>query len=89
MANRQVPKFSLNSCAQSFKKTFMCPKFCTYPVLKHTKSHISTNLLNFLRLCLLYCQNYLPLLQQIADSLKEIGLVGTLFGDRLVLEPKH
>ena len=57
MANRQVPKFSLNNCAQSSKKTFMCPKFCTNPVLKYTKCHISTNLSNFLKLHLLYCQN--------------------------------
>ena len=56
----------------------MCPKFCTNPVLKYTKCHISTNLLSFLKLCLLYCQKYLPLLKQIADSLKNIGLVGTL-----------
>ena len=78
MANRRVPKFSLNNCAQSPKKTFMCPKFHTNPVLKYTKYHISTNLSSFLKLCLLYCQKYLPLLQQIADSLKKIGLVGTL-----------
>ena len=78
MANRQVPKFSLNNCAQSPKKTFMCPKFRTNPVLMYTKCHISTNLSSFLKLCLLYCQKYLPLLQQIADSLKKIGLVGTL-----------
>ena len=71
MANRRVPKFSLNNCAQSPKKTFMCPKFCTNPVLMYTKCHISTNLSSFLKLCLLYCQKYLPLLQQIADLLKK------------------
>ena len=60
MANRRVPKFSLNSCAQSFKM-FMCPKFRTYPVLKHTKCHISTNLSHFLKLCLLYCQKLFAL----------------------------
>ena len=52
----QVPKFSLNNCAQSSKKTFMCPKFRTNPVLKYTHCHISTNLSNFPKLCLLYCQ---------------------------------
>ena len=78
MANRRVPKFSLDNCPQSLKKTFMCPKFHTNPVLKYTKCHISTNLSSFLKLCLLYCQKYLPLLQQIADSLKKIGSVGTL-----------
>ena len=78
MANQRVPKFSLYNCAQSSEKTFMCPKFHTNPVFKYTKCHISTNLLNFLKLCLLYCQKLLPLLQQIADSLKKIGLVGTL-----------
>ena len=78
MANRRVPKFSLNYCAQSPKKTFMCPKFRTNPVLMYAKRHISTNLSSFLKLCLLYCQKYLPLLQQIADSLKKIGLVGAL-----------
>ena len=52
MANRQVPKFSLNNCAQSPKKTFMCPKFCTNPGLMYTKCHISTNLSSFLKLCL-------------------------------------
>ena len=61
MANRRVPKFSLNNCAQSSKKTFMCPKFCTNPVLKYTQCHISTNLSNFLKLCLLYCQKLLAL----------------------------
>ena len=75
MADRRVPKFSLNICAQSPKKTFMCPKFRTNPVLMYTKCHISTNLSSFLKLCLLYCQKYLPLLQQIADSLKKFGLV--------------
>ena len=78
MANWRVPKFSLNNCAQSRKKTFMCPKFRTNAVLMYTKCHISTNLSSFLKLCLLYCQKYLLLLQQIADSLKKIGLVGTL-----------
>ena len=78
MANRRLPKFSLNNCAQSPEKTFMCLKFRTNPVLMYTKCHISTNLSNFLKLCLLYCQKYLPLLQHIADSLKKIGLVGTL-----------
>ena len=78
MANRQVPKFSLNNCAQNPKKTFMCPKFRTNPVSMYTKRHISTNLLSFRKLCLLYCEKYLPLLQQIADLLKKIRLVGTL-----------
>ena len=61
LANRQVPKFSLNNCAQSSKKTFMCPKFCTNSVLKYTKCHISTNLSNFLKLCSLYCQKLFAL----------------------------
>ena len=34
----------------------MCPKFRTNPELKYTKCHISTNLSNFLKLCLLYFQ---------------------------------
>ena len=84
MANRRVPKFSLNNCAQSPKKTFMCPKFCTNPVLMYTKCHISTNLSSFLKLCLLYCQKYLPLLQQIADLLKKISLVEILM---VTIEP--
>ena len=56
MANWQVPKFSLNNCAQSPQKSFLY-WFCTNPVLKCTKCHISTNLSNFLKLCLLlvYC----------------------------------
>ena len=61
MANRRVPKFSLNNCAQSSKRTFMCPKFCTNSVLKYTKCHISTNLANFLKLWLLYCQKLFAL----------------------------
>ena len=61
MANWRVPKFSLNNCAQSSKKTFMCPKFSTNPVLKYTQCHISTNLSNFLKLCLLYCQTLFAL----------------------------
>ena len=85
MANRRVPKFSLNNCAQSPKKTFMCPKFRTNPVLMYTKCHLSTNLSSFLKLCLLYCQKYLPLLRQIADSLKKISLVGTQIEARLYL----
>ena len=60
-ANWRVPKFSLNYCAQSSKKMFMCPKFCTNPVLKYTKCHISTNLSNFLALCSLYCQKLFAL----------------------------
>ena len=44
MASRRVPKLSENNCAQSFKKTFMYSKFCTNPVLKYSKCHISTNL---------------------------------------------
>ena len=58
IANRQVPKFFLNNCAQSSKKTFMYPKFCTNPVLN---CHLSTNLSNFLNLCLLYCRKLLAL----------------------------
>ena len=79
MANRQVPEFSVNNCVQSSKKTIMRPKFCTNPVLKYTKCHISTNLSNFLKLRLLryIAKTYLPMLQQTADSLKKIGLVGT------------
>ena len=50
MTNRRVPKFSLTNCAQSSKKTFMCPKFCTNLVLKYTKCRISTNSSNFLKL---------------------------------------
>ena len=61
MANQGVLKFSLNNYAQSSKKTFMCPKFCTNPVLKYTKCHISKNLSNFLKLCLLYCQKLFAL----------------------------
>ena len=61
MANRRVPKFSLNNCAPSSKKMFMCLKLRTNPVLKHTQCHISTNLSNFLKLCLLYCQKLLAL----------------------------
>ena len=61
MANSQKPKFSLNNCAQSPKKTFMCPKFRANPELKYTKCHTSTNLSNFLKLCLLYCQKLFAL----------------------------
>ena len=39
----------------------MCPKFQTNSVLKYTKCHISTNLLNFLKLCSLYCQKLFAL----------------------------
>ena len=49
----ECAKFFLNNCAHSSKKTFMCPKFCTNPVLKYTKRHVSTNLSNFLKLRLL------------------------------------
>ena len=78
MANRRVPKISLNNCAQSPKKTFMCPKFRINAALKYTKCHISTKLSSFLELYLPYCQKYLLLLQHIANLLKKVGLVGTL-----------
>ena len=55
--SRRVPKFSLNNCAQSSKKTFMCPKFHINAVLKYAKCHISTYLSNFLKPCFLYGQN--------------------------------
>ena len=61
MANRRVPKFSLNSCAKALRRRLLCPKFHTYPVLKHTKCHISTNLSHFLKLWLLYCQKLFAL----------------------------
>ena len=61
MANRRVPKFSFNNCAQGPKKTFMFPKFHANPVLKYTKCYISTNLSNFIKLCLLYCQKLFAL----------------------------
>ena len=78
MANQQVLKFSLNNCAQSSKKTFTCPKFCTNPVLKYTQSHISTNLLNFLKLCLQYCQKLFALAPTNRQFAEKIDLVGTL-----------
>ena len=59
----------------------MCPKFHTNLVFKYTKCHISTNLSKFLKLVDYVAKNYLPLLgllQQIADSLKKVGLVGIL-----------
>ena len=61
MANQRMPKFSSNNCAQSSKKTFLCPKGRPNPVSKYTQCHISTNLSNFLKLCLLYCQKLLAL----------------------------
>ena len=67
MANRRVPKFSLNNCDQSSKKTFMCPEFCTNPVLKYTKCQIFQSYIYYI------AKNYLPLLQQIAGLLKKIG----------------
>ena len=76
MADRRVPEFSLNNCAQSPKKTFMYPKFHTISVSKYTKCHISTNLSSSLKLCLLYCQKYSPLYRQIAASLKKNRLSG-------------
>ena len=78
MVNRQVPKLSLNNCAQISKKTFVCPKFCTIPVLKYTECPISTNFRIFWSYVYYIAKNYLPLLQQIVDSLKKIGLVETL-----------
>ena len=57
----------------------MCPTFSPNPVLKYTKCHISTNLLRFLKALFTILQKIiLPLLRQIAESLKKIGLVGTL-----------
>ena len=78
MTNRRVPEFSLNNCAQSSEKTFVCPKFHTNPVLKYTKCHISTSLSNFLKLCLLYCQKLFALAPTNCRFAEKIGLVGTL-----------
>ena len=78
IANWRVPKFSLNSCAQSSKKTFMCPKFHTNPVFKYIKCHISTNLSNFLKLCLLYCQKLFALAPTNRRFAEKIDLVATL-----------
>ena len=78
MANRRVAKISLNNCAQSSKTTFMCPKFCTNPVLKYTKCHISTNLSNLLKLCLLYCQELFALAPTNRRFTEKNSLVGTL-----------
>ena len=36
-----VPKFFQNSCAQSYKNKFKCPKFLTNPISKYTNCHIS------------------------------------------------
>ena len=47
--------------------------------------HKFVSLLSFLKLCLLYCQKYLPLLPQIADSVKKIGLVGKLLSSTNLL----
>ena len=78
MANRPEPKFSWNNCAQNSKKTFMCPNFYTNRVL-------SIPNVIFLQICWVFwsyvyyiAKNYLPLLQQNADWLKKIGLVGML-----------
>ena len=78
MANRRVPIFSLNNCAQSSKKPFMCAKFHTNPVIKYTQCHISTNLSNFLKLCLLYCQKLFTLAPTNRQFAEKTGLVGTL-----------
>ena len=43
IANQRVPEFSWNNFAESSKKTFMCLKFLTNPVLQSTKCYISTN----------------------------------------------
>ena len=68
----------------------MCPKFCANPVLKNAKSHISTNLSNFLKLWLLYCQilfTLAPTNRQFAE--KKIGLVGTLPASLPVTQPPN
>ena len=61
MAYWRVPIFSSHNCAQSSKKTFTYPKIRTNQILKYTKCHISTNLSNFLKLFLLYCQKLFAL----------------------------
>ena len=68
----------------------MCPKFHTNLVFKYTKCHISTNLSKFLKLVDYVAKNYLPLLgllQQIADSLKKVGLVGILLVNEIIMMP--
>ena len=80
MGNRRVAEFSLSNCAQSFRKTSMCPKFCTNPVLKDIKCHISTNLSNFLKLCLLYCQKLFalaPINRRFAEKTRLSGNTGS------------
>ena len=53
----------------------MCPKFCTNSILPYIKTHISKNLLTFLKLCLSFCQKLLALDLKIADLLTKIDLV--------------
>ena len=47
----------LKTIASKAVKIRLCAlNFRTYPVFKYTKSHTSTNLPTFLKLCLSYCQ---------------------------------
>ena len=72
MANRRVPKFSLNNCAQSSEKKIMCPKFCTNPVyqiyaikvyqMPHFHKFVEFSKATFTtRYRIAYCQNLLAL----------------------------
>ena len=57
---------------------FMCPEFCTNPVLKYTKCHVSTNLSKFLKLHLLYYQKLFALAPTNRRFAEKISLVGKL-----------
>ena len=86
MANRQVLKFFGKNCAQSFKKTFMRPNFHSNQIPKYTKCHIFTNWLSFPKLCVYhFAENYLPLLQQIADWLNKKSVLWEPWTNALTL----
>ena len=65
LANLRVPKAV---------KTRMCPKFCTNPILNHAKS-LFHKYVDFFGYVYYIVKNYMPVIEQIADSLTKIGLM--------------
>ena len=76
----QSSKFFLNNFAQSCKNTFICSKFRTNPILKVNFKSYFHKFIDFLEATFIFLPkiNYLSLIQQTADSLTKIDLVGTL-----------
>ena len=79
---RECPNFLWIIVPKALKRRLCALNFRTNPVLKYTKCHISTDLLNFLKLCLLYCQKLFalaPTNRRFAEKNQLSGNTGTIY----------